>query len=93
MRDLSTRVEAVILHCGCSIIHAKTLSQAYGERLVIVLPRGALSLSPLCSALCVCVLLNPYTSGCFVEDLWGACMNHPFNSLPRRMITFDCNGG
>ncbi len=49
-RDLSTRVEALILHSECSIIHAKTLSQAYGERLVIVLPHGALSL-PLLSAL------------------------------------------
>lgn len=58
MRDLSTRVEAVILHSGCSIIHAKTLSQAYGERLVIVLPRSAL---PPSSLLCImCVLLNPY---------------------------------
>lgn len=89
VRDLSTWVEAVILHSGCSIIHAKTLSQAYGERLVIVLPHSALSSPPpLCSSLCV--LLNPYASGCFVVDLWGACMNHPFNALPGRMITFDC---
>ncbi len=64
-RDSSTGVEAVILPSGCSIIHAKTLSQAYGGRLVIVLPRSALSrLSLLCSALSV--LLNPYIS-------WGFC--------------------
>lgn len=52
VRDLSTRVEAVILHSGCSIIHVKTFSQAYGARLVIVLPCSALS--PLSALHYVC---------------------------------------